>query len=43
MQGTPFVNAGTPAAAARIGLNNFSDAHNSAKIDHPVVDNGGPG
>jgi len=32
IQGTLFVNANTAAAAVRFGLNDFSDAHNSAKI-----------
>lgn len=33
IQGTLFVNANTWQAAVRFGLNDFSDAHNSAKID----------
>src|SRR5262249_11380868 len=32
IQGTLFVNANTWQAAVRFGLNDFSDAHNSAKI-----------
>lgn len=43
IQGTLFVNANTSAAAVRFGLNDFSDAHNSAKLDHLIVNNGGPG
>jgi hypothetical protein len=43
IQGTLFVNANTPAAAVRFGLNDFSDAHNSAKIDHLIVNNAGAG
>jgi hypothetical protein len=43
IQGTLFVNANTAAAAVRFGLNDFSDAHNSAKIDHLIVNNAGPG
>jgi hypothetical protein len=43
IQGTLFVNANTAAAAVRFGLNDFSDAHNSAKIDHLIANNAGPG
>src|SRR5271155_1984673 len=43
IQGTLFVNANTPIAAFRFGLNDFSDAHNSAKIDHLIVNNAGSG
>ena len=43
IQGTLFVNANTSAAAVRFGLNDFSDAHNSAKIDRLIVNNAGPG
>jgi hypothetical protein len=43
IQGTLFVNANTSAAAVRFGQNDYSDAHNSAKIDHLVVNNGGSG
>jgi len=43
IQGTLFVNANTDAAAFRFGLNDFSDAHNSPKIDHLVVNNAGAG
>src|SRR5215831_12904400 len=43
IQGTLFVNANTWQAAVRFGLNDFSDAHNSAKIDHLIVNNAGSG
>jgi hypothetical protein len=43
IQGTLFVNADTWEAAVRFGLNDFSDAHNSAKIDHLIANNGGSG
>jgi hypothetical protein len=43
IQGTLFVNANTQSAAFRFGLNDFSDAHNSAKIDHLIVNNAGLG
>jgi hypothetical protein len=43
LQGTLFVNANTWQAAVRFGLNDFSDAHNSAKIDHLIVNNAGSG
>jgi len=43
IQGTLFVNADTWQAAVRFGLNDFSDAHNSAKIDHLIVNNSGSG
>lgn len=38
-EGTLFVNANTPDWAVRFGLDDFSDAHNSAKIDHLIVNN----
>jgi hypothetical protein len=38
-EGTLFVSASTPAYAVVIGKTDFSDAHNSAKIDHLVVHN----
>lgn len=38
-EGTLFVNADTPEYAVRFGLDDFSDAHNSAKIDHLIVNN----
>lgn len=38
-EGTLFVNANTPDWAVRYGLDDFSDAHNSAKIDHLIVNN----
>jgi hypothetical protein len=43
IQGTLFVNANTWEAAVRFGLNDFSDAHNSAKADHLIVNNAGSG
>lgn len=43
IQGTLFVNANTGQAAVRFGLNDFSDAHNSAKIDHLIANNAGSG
>jgi hypothetical protein len=43
IQGTLFVNANTGQAAVRFGLNDYSDAHNSAKIDHLIVNNAGSG
>jgi hypothetical protein len=43
LQGTLFVNANTAAAAVRFGQNDFSDAHNSPKIDHLIVNNAGAG
>src|SRR6516225_7530415 len=43
IQGTLFVNANTWQAAFRFGQNDFSDAHNSAKIDHLIVNNAGSG
>lgn len=39
LEGTLFVNANTPDWALRVGLDNLSDAHNSAKIDHLIVNN----
>jgi hypothetical protein len=38
-EGALFVNADTPAYAVVIGRGDFSDAHNSLKIDHLVVNN----
>ncbi len=38
-EGSLFVNADTPAYAVIIGKPDFSDAHNSAKIDHLIVNN----
>ena len=42
IQGTLFVNANSWQAAVRFGLNDYSDAHNSAKIDHLIVNNADP-
>jgi hypothetical protein len=38
-EGSLFVNASTPAYAAVLGKTDFSDAHNSIKIDHLIVNN----
>ena len=38
-EGILFVNASTPAYAVVLGKTDFSDAHNSAKIDHLIVNN----
>ncbi len=38
-EGALFVNADTPAYAVVIGKSDFSDAHNSIKTDHLVVNN----
>jgi hypothetical protein len=38
-EGTLFVNASTPDYAMRIGNSDFSDAHNSLKLDHLIVNN----
>jgi len=38
-EGSLFVNASTPAYAVVFGKSDFSDAHNSAKIDHLIVNN----
>ncbi len=38
-QGTLFVDADTPSYAVVIGKTDFSDAHNSLKLDHLVVNN----
>lgn len=38
-EGTLFINADIPDYAVRFGLDDFSDAHNSAKIDHLIVNN----
>ena len=43
IQGTLLVNANTWQAAFRFGQNDYSDAHNSAKIDHLIVNNAGSG
>jgi hypothetical protein len=42
-QGTLFVNANTDGYAVVIGERDFSDAHNSIKIDHPIVNNANAG
>ena len=38
-EGTLFINADTPDWAVKFGLDDLSDAHNSAKIDHLIVNN----
>src|SRR6202035_5159579 len=38
-EGTLFVNASTPDYAVKIGSPDFSDAHNSLKLDHLIVNN----
>ena len=38
-EGTLFINANTPTYAVILGKIDFSDAHNSAKIDHLIVNN----
>jgi hypothetical protein len=38
-EGSLFVNADTPDYAVRFGFDDFSDAHNSAKIDHLIINN----
>ena len=38
-EGSLFVNASTPAYAVVLGKADFSDAHNSVKLDHLIVNN----
>ena len=38
-EGTLFVNGNTPAYVVVVGKPDFSDAHNSAKFDHLIVNN----
>ena len=40
-EGTLLVNGSTPAYVVVFGKTDFSDAHNSAKIDHLIVNNAG--
>jgi hypothetical protein len=42
-EGTLFVNARSTGYAVGIGKPDFSDAHNSIKIDHLIVNNNGTG
>jgi len=42
-EGTLFVTANVPGYSVTIGKPDFSDAHNSIKLDHLVVNNSGPG
>jgi hypothetical protein len=39
VQGSLFVNGNTPTYVVQLGKTDFSDAHNSAKIDHLIVHN----
>jgi len=38
-EGSLFVSASTPAYAVVLGKTDFSDAHNSVKVDHLIVNN----
>src|SRR5207237_6884578 len=38
-EGTLFVNGNTPTYVVVVGKTDFSDAHNSAKFDHLIVNN----
>lgn len=38
-EGTIFINANTPGYAVIFGKTDFSDAHNSIKVDHLIVNN----
>jgi hypothetical protein len=38
-EGTLFINGNTPAYVVVVGKTDFSDAHNSAKFDHLIVNN----
>ncbi len=38
-EGTLFVDASTPTYAVALGKTDFSDAHNSMKLDHLIVNN----
>ena len=38
-EGSLFVNASTPSYAVVLGKADFSDAHNSVKLDHLIVNN----
>src|SRR5215469_3015015 len=42
-QGTLFLNGNSNTWAFELGVDDFSDAHNSVKIDHLIVNNAGPG
>ena len=42
-QGTLFVNANSDGYAVVIGERDFSDAHNSIKIDHLIINNANAG
>jgi len=43
IRGTLFVNANTAGPTVRFGRDDFSDAHNSARIEHLAVNNAGTG
>lgn len=43
LRGKLFVNGNTASSVVRIGNNDFSDAHNSMRIDQLIVNNGGSG
>jgi hypothetical protein len=38
-EGSLFINADTPSYAVVLGKTDFSDAHNSVKIDHLIINN----
>jgi len=42
-QGTLFLNGNSNTWAFELGVDDFSDAHNSVKIDHLIVNNAGAG
>jgi hypothetical protein len=42
-EGTIFINGQSPGYLVTVGKADFSDAHNSIKIDHMIVNNGGTG
>jgi hypothetical protein len=41
-QGTLFINGNSNTWAFELGVDDFSDAHNSVKLDHLIVNNAGP-
>jgi hypothetical protein len=42
-EGTIFIEGQSPSYLVTVGKADFSDAHNSIKIDHMIVNNGGTG
>ena len=42
-EGTIFINGQAPGYLVTVGKADFSDTHNSIKIDHMIVNNGGSG